>query len=120
MLSLVPMLQSGDLDRTEAWYAGTLGFRVTGRAEGWLRLERDGAALMFMRNDHLGAPGATATQYVTVDDVDVLWDGVKAGISPEWGPETMPYGMREFAVRDPDGYLLSFGQPVGADVPVEG
>ena len=31
MLSLTPMLQSGDLARTEAWYVGTLGFRVVGR-----------------------------------------------------------------------------------------
>ncbi len=28
----------------------------------------------------------------------------------EWGPEEMPYGMLEFAIRDPNGYLLSFGQ----------
>ena len=120
MLSLTPMLQSGDLGRTEAWYAGTLGFRTTGRAEGWLRLERDGVALMFMANDHLGAPAATATQYVTVDDVDTLWADVKDEVTAEWGPETMSYGMREFAVRDPDGYLLSFGQPVGATATVEG
>lgn len=120
MLSLTPMLQSGDLDRTEAWYAGTFGFRTTDRAEGWLRLERDGAALMFMRNAHLGAPEATATQYIVVDDVRALWESVEARVSPEWGPETMQYGMLEFAVRDPDGYLLSFGQPVDADMAAEG
>ena len=32
--------------------------------------------------------------------------------SAEWGPEDMSYGMREFAIKDPDGYLLSFGQPL--------
>jgi hypothetical protein len=25
----------------------------------------------------------------------------------------MPYGMLEFAVKDPNGYLLSFGQHTG-------
>ena len=120
VIALTPMLQSGDLARTDAWYAGLLGFRATGRAEGWLRLERDGVALMFMANHHLGAPAATATQYVTVDDIDALWDRVRDRVSAEWGPETMGYGMREFAVRDPDGYLLSFGQRVDHDVPVEG
>jgi hypothetical protein len=30
----------------------------------------------------------------------------------EWGPEEMDYGLIEFAVKDPNGYLLSFGQPV--------
>jgi hypothetical protein len=24
----------------------------------------------------------------------------------------MPYGLTEFAVKDPNGYLLSFGQPI--------
>lgn len=114
MLALTPMLQSGDLDRTEAWYAGTLGFRCVGRADGWLRMERDGVALMFMANAHVGAPQATATQYISVDDVMALWDSVRDSLPAEWGPEEMPYGMLEFAVRDPDGYLLSFGQRVAA------
>jgi uncharacterized glyoxalase superfamily protein PhnB len=119
MLSLTPMLQSGDLARTEAWYVGTLGFRVVGRDPGWLRLERDRVALMFMRNAHLGAPQATATQYVVVEDVRGLWASLKGRVTAEWGPEAMPYGMLEFAVRDPDGYLLSFGEPVGVMAAVE-
>jgi catechol 2,3-dioxygenase-like lactoylglutathione lyase family enzyme len=116
MLDLEPMLQSGDLDRTEAWYTGTLGFRRTGRSEGWLRVERDGVALMFMRNAHLGAPNATGTQYIRVDDVRGLWDSLEGRVQAEWGPEEMPYGMLEFAVRDPDGYVLSFGAPIRAAV----
>jgi hypothetical protein len=39
--------------------------------------------------------------------------GLDQGSCPaEWGPEEMPYGMLEFAIKDPNGYLLSFGQPV--------
>src|SRR5688500_3591842 len=109
MLRLTPMLQSAELARTEAWYADMLGFRCTGRAEGWLRLERDGVGLMFMANRHLGAPAATATQYVEVDDMRGLWGSLEGAVAAEWGPEEMHYGMLEFAVRDPDGYLLSFG-----------
>lgn len=112
MLDLTPMLQSGDLARTEAWYRDTLGFAVAGRSEGWLRLERDAAALMFMSNDQMGSPAATATQYIRVDDVDALWATLADRVTAEWGPETYSYGMREFALRDPDGYLLSFGQAV--------
>ena len=36
----------------------------------------------------------------------------------EWGPEDMPYGMTEFAVRDPNGYLLSFGSPTQLRPPI--
>lgn len=108
--SLIPMLQSSDLQRTIEWYESVLGLRCVGRADGWCRLERDGIALMFMRNDHLGAPHATATQYIRVDDVDALWSAIKDRVTAEWGPENMSYGLREFAIRDPDGYLLSFGE----------
>jgi catechol 2,3-dioxygenase-like lactoylglutathione lyase family enzyme len=113
--SLTPMLQSSDLQRTIDWYDAVLGFRCIGREDGWCRLERDGVALMFMRNDHLGAPHATATQYIIVDDLDALWSAVKNRVTAEWGPEDMPYGMKEFAIKDPDGYLLSFGEELVRD-----
>ena len=111
--ALVPMLQCDDIEATKAWYRSVLGFQCVGEAPGnWCRLERDGVAIMFMRNDHLGAPNATATQYVYVDDVMMLWNAIKDRCSAEWGPERMPYGMLEFAIRDVNGYLLSFGQTV--------
>lgn len=115
--ALTPMLQTSDIDRTIGWYRDVLGFRCTRRtADDWCRLERDGVSLMFMRNAHVGAPHATATQYIYVDDVSALWHGLKGRVAAEWGPEDMPYGMREFAIRDPDGYLLSFGEPLaGSD-----
>jgi catechol 2,3-dioxygenase-like lactoylglutathione lyase family enzyme len=109
---LVAMLQTEDMAGTRAWWESVLGFRCVSAAEGWCRLERDGAAIMFMTNAHLGAPSATATQYVYVDDARGLWETIRDRCTAEWGPEEMPYGMIEFAIRDPNGYLLSFGQPV--------
>jgi hypothetical protein len=29
-----------------------------------------------------------------------------------WGPEIYEYGMHEFAIKDCNGYTISFGQPV--------
>ncbi|ARP99332.1 bleomycin resistance protein [Pseudorhodoplanes sinuspersici] len=108
--SLTPMLQAGDLQRTIAWYESVLGFRCVRREKHWCRLERDGVTLMFMRNEHVGTPHATGTQYIYVDDLNALWNAIKDRVTPEWGPEKMPYGMMEFAIKDPDGYLLSFGE----------
>lgn len=111
MRSLTPMLQTSDMDRTIRWYGDVLGFRCVSRMDDeWCRLEQDGVSLMFMRNAHLGEPRATATQYIYVDDVNALWETLKDRVEAEWGPEDMPYGMREFAIKDPDGYRLSFGQ----------
>lgn len=111
-LKLEPMLQTLDLPGTIRWYRSVLGFRVGSESDLWCRLERDGAALMFMTNAHLGPPQATATQYFMVDDVLALWEAVRDRCAIVWGPERMPYGNLEFATRDNNGYLLSFGQAV--------
>jgi catechol 2,3-dioxygenase-like lactoylglutathione lyase family enzyme len=115
MKSLTPMLQTADMDRAIDWYKSMLGFELRNRAEDWCVLGRDGIELMFMMNDHLGVPHATATQYIETDDVLGLWARLKGRVEPEWGPEEMDYGMLEFAIKDPDGYLLSFGQDVSAN-----
>ena len=111
--ALTPMLQTENIARTREWYEATLGFRcVSPESTEWCRLVRDDVAIMFMKNDHLGAPHATGTQYIYVDDVMAVFDKVKPHCKIEWGPEKMPYGMLEFAIRDPNGYLLSFGEPL--------
>src|SRR5260221_8941777 len=111
--SLVPMLQTSDMMATREWYESMLGFGcVDAAGDDWCRLARDDVAIMFMRNDHLGPPHATATQYIYVDDVMALWKSLAGRCPAEWGPEKMLYGMLEFAVKDPNGYLLSFGQPI--------
>src|SRR3954469_23444101 len=86
-LSLTPMLQTLHMHQTVAWYETILGFRREGPPQtGWCRLCRDGIAIMFMTNAHLGRPHATATQYISVDDVDALWDSIKDSCRAEWGP----------------------------------
>ena len=111
--NLKPMLQTLDMQATIDWYVSVLGFECVNReGDGWCLLKRDDVELMFMNNEHLGAPISTATQYIYVDDVMSLWEGVQDKVMPEWGPEEMPYGMLEFAIKDLNGYLLSFGQPV--------
>jgi uncharacterized glyoxalase superfamily protein PhnB len=58
--------------------------------------------------------GGTATLFVTVEGVDAL----HATVSPQV-PLAMPlttqfYGMREFAIHDPDGHLITFAERVAA------
>lgn len=50
--------------------------------------------------------------YVEVDDVDDQYRLVKErGINPVSEPKDWPWGKREFAVKDPDGYKIIFYSP---------
>lgn len=64
-----------------------------------------------------------AELYIEVTDSQMLHDSVKTRLPIEWGPEVYSYRRREFAVRDPDGYLLIFTEttndPPTTDEPIE-
>ena len=113
---LTPMLRTRDLDAAIAFYLDRLGFALQRRsdADGWASLRRDGIELMLSAfNAHEGdeATPFTGSLYLRCDDVDAWWDRLR-DIAPVCYPiENFDYGMREFAVRDPNGFLLQFGQP---------
>ncbi len=55
----------------------------------------------------------TASLAVLVDDVDAHHDRVAAtGAAIDCAPTDMPYGIREYSVRDPEGHLWSFQTPL--------
>jgi uncharacterized glyoxalase superfamily protein PhnB len=58
-----------------------------------------------------------AVVYVAVDEVDSLHDRAKAaGAEILMEPEDQDYGSRDFAARDPEGNIWSFGTyRLGAD-----
>ena len=62
------------------------------------------------------APGK-ASVYFVVDDVDELYAfHAKNGVATE-PPTDTPWGLREYELRDGDGYTLRFGQHVPAKEP---
>jgi catechol 2,3-dioxygenase-like lactoylglutathione lyase family enzyme len=113
--ALVLSLLARDLAATRAFYE-RLGFCHSGGdpSSGWMELMRGAAVLQFYSEPPTGTPPAPAlsgTIYFRIDDVDALARSVDGHTPLEWGPETMDYGMREFAVRDPNGYLIAFTGP---------
>ena len=58
------------------------------------------------------APICSGTFYLFPDDVDALAEQLAGKVEFAWGPETMDYGLREFGLRDPDGYFIAFAGPV--------
>ena len=74
----------------------------------------DAAAAIKEYPSFAGKPiGATGTMFVEVEDgVDALHERVKTRATITMPLVTQFYGMREFAIEDPDGYVITFAQRV--------
>ena len=128
-VSVTPNLVVRDLAKSLAFYRDVLGFTINMSVPDappyvFVGLERDGVPVFL--NDITAAShdfpamatapaGGTATMFFIVTDVDAL----HAVVAPK-APVAMPlktqfYGMREFAVTDPDGHLITFAQRVSGD-----
>jgi len=117
-----PYFPVADVVTTGAYYRDVLGFQLEyagGDPPEFAIYSRDGCALMLRRvadpsriqsNE---ARGGTWDAFFWVSDVDSLFEELKGkGAMFAYGPTQQPYGMKEFAARDPHGYVLGFGQTV--------
>jgi lactoylglutathione lyase len=56
--------------------------------------------------------GSTGTLFIEMDGVNALHDRLKLRVKVVMPIETKFYGMREFAIEDPDGYVITFAERV--------
>lgn len=56
--------------------------------------------------------GLTGTLFVEVEGVDALYERLKPLVKVSADIHTQWYGMREFAIEDPDGYVITFAERV--------
>ena len=52
------------------------------------------------------------TLYFRTDQVDALYEEIGGLADMRYTPTDESYGQRDFALDDPDGYMLVFGQSV--------
>lgn len=114
---LSPMLVTADMQKTLDFYCKTLGFScVAINDEGtWCALQRDRVEIMFSApNPHMAFEKAQCTGYfyITVLNVDAQWERVRDQAEVVYPIENFSYRMREFAIRDNNGYILQFGSPL--------
>ena len=117
---VVPSLMVRDLDESLHFYVEKLDFEVTGRypetgEPDWAEVRRDAVVLQFFAASSApeglpARPGLSGTLYFYPASVMKLAGELRGKVLFEWGPEVMDYGLREFAVRDPDGYFLAFAE----------
>ena len=111
------ILKSSDLARTIDWYERT-GFELLGAFPDdrptWAALGRDGLVLHFMAGATPwdAPPSFTGCFYVHPDSVQAVYEQVKDKIACEFGVEEREWGARELTVCDPDGYFLTFTEPL--------
>jgi lactoylglutathione lyase len=131
--ALVPELIVSDLERSLDFYRGLLGFKIlyARPKERFAYLDRNGAELMLEQphardrlwpRAELVAPFGRGVNFeIHVDDVDVVHKAVRdAGfalflpLEEKWyGRDGQELGVRQFAVQDPDGYLIRLSQAIG-------
>lgn len=118
-----PSFRYRDPEAVIRWLRDVLGFTVHARYPETGELAHAelafGSAMIMLgpvRDDNygdlVGAPGPQGGKsvYVSVDDVDRLYERVQAsGVAIEEPPTDRDYGSREFVCRDPEGNIWSFG-----------
>ena len=123
---LTPNLLVASVERSLAFYVDTLGFTrgmTVPDASPFVFASVTGGPVEIFFNDAKGAMeeypgfqgkplGATGTMFIEVAGVDALHDRLKSAVTMVMPIETKFYGMREFAIADPDGYVITFAEPV--------
>lgn len=119
LTNLIPMLETNDLNQTIDFYTQLLGFSCDGKwpeeQPCWASLKKDCVSIMFSsRNAHstIKHPTMTGSLYLYPDDINQAWEQLKDKVTIEYPIENFEYGMREFAIRDCNGYMLQFGQSI--------
>ncbi len=132
---LTPNLMVGDVNRSMDFYQNILGFSIhmavdedkeffvsdppSGTTLVYAQLERDGVEIMLQQQESMindlpvfsGCDiGASVSFYILVEDLAGLFAQVQGRTDCIREPETTWYGMREFYIRDPDGYVLGFAE----------
>jgi uncharacterized glyoxalase superfamily protein PhnB len=127
---LTPNLIVASVERSLAFYMDVLGFErgmtvpeqspfvfasVTG---GSVEIFFNDAATAIKEYPGFGGKplGATATMFIELEEsgekIDAVHDRLRSRVRVTMPLVTQFYGMREFAIEDPDGYVITFAQRV--------
>ena len=126
---LTPNLIVDSVERSLAFYESVLGFSrgftvpeaspfvfgsvVSGAIEIFFN-EKNAAVKEYPK--FAAAPiGLTGTMFIEMTGVDALHERLKSQVNVVMPLVTQFYGMREFAIEDPDGYVITFAERVAAD-----
>lgn len=122
--SLTPNILVEDMDRSLAFYRDRLGFAVAASVPeappyNWAMLRRDGVTIMVQTRASLEddqpalknrPAGGALTFFIQMQGIDDLYADLHAHAPVVQEPTDTFYGMREFSVTDPDGFVITFAE----------
>jgi hypothetical protein len=116
-IKVIPRLPAKDLEQTRVFFEKHLQFTTEGVFPEYLIMEKGEIELHFFQFADLDPLSNYAMVYLRMDEgieefyADLLRRNVP--IHPNGPLETKAWGMKEFAVLDPNNTLLTFGQILG-------
>ncbi|PSB23921.1 bleomycin resistance protein [Stenomitos frigidus] len=111
-LSAVPVLPAVDIAATIAFYDQKLGFAIDFQSDDYAGLRRGGAQIhLWQCSDRQLAENTSCR--INVSGIDAIYDEYQTQnvIHPNGAIATKLWGLREFAVLDPNGNCLTFAEP---------
>ncbi len=110
------MFHVPDVNATVAWYR-TVGFDLRAThatpcgATDWASMTLGGSEVMFSSGGRTAPPGRRDVDlYIRVEDLEAAFRRIAPWSEIVEGLHTTHHGMREFIVRDLNGFWLTFGQ----------
>jgi uncharacterized glyoxalase superfamily protein PhnB len=121
---LTPNLLVSNVERSLAFYIDTLGFErgltvpeqspfvFASVTSGPIEIFFNDAATAVKEYPAFGGKplGATGTMFIELEGVEALHDRLRSSVKIVMPLVTQFYGMREFAIEDPDGYVVTFAE----------
>lgn len=115
-----PMIHVPDVRATANWYE-SIGFTILetyGDGGGGLSFAILSAGATRVMFNQGGKPSSERRRevdlYVDAEDVDALFASVKDRVEVVESPHDTEYGMREFIIRDPNRFWITFGRDLPA------
>ena len=115
--TVVPMIDVPDVRATVDWYT-SIGFRLDRQNEedgeiNWAKLTFGNSEVMFQSGGKASTERRREVDlYITTENVDEVYRRFKDRVQIVEDPHDTFYGMREFIIRDFNGFWITFGQPV--------
>ena len=107
------LLKCHDVETTKSFYKDILEFEVRDSANNTCTVEKEGGSIVFTSEDlWSGYPKCTGTIYFFIEDVEGYYERIKDKAIIKWPLQDMPYGTREFGVKDYDEYCLAFARRI--------